>query len=231
VHRSIANIPSSTYMPFAISACDYGQTSHVIVGNYASSSTCASISDHEGQSTTCGGTGCQSGVVGFSYSPPAGCASISGGKLSLAGTTNSINAPSSGVCVKATIGSAPSPGVNNLKLAINGTFSNSTTPESVYTVPIFDKITRPASTNTINIVGFGYFKLQGYKFPGGVSYTAAGHSVTWPASCGATGGAGNTWCIYGKFEPHVYSNSPSSELTEISRPAFWDGTFAIKRIP
>ncbi|MEI6591568.1 MAG: hypothetical protein WCO24_06135, partial [Actinomycetes bacterium] len=73
-------------------------------------------------------------------------------------------------------------------------------------------------------------RLLGYKFPGS-TYLKSGQSTTWPATCGATGGLGNTWCIYGYFEPHVYSNSTSSELTEISRPTFWDGTYAIKRIP
>jgi hypothetical protein len=158
---------------------------------------------------------------------------VSGGKLSLYGTTNTISAPSSNICVKSTIGSAPSPGLSNLQSAINGTFSNTITPESVYTVPIYDKLTT-GTNNKIRISGFGYFRLLGYKFPGTPSpaiYLKSGYSVTWPASCGANGGLGNTWCIYGYFEPHVYSNSTSSELIEISRPTFWDGTYAIKRIP
>ncbi len=229
VYRSIAKVPNSTYMPFAISQCEYGETAHVIVGYYASTATCASAKDHSGSLISCGVGGCSGGVVGFNYSLMAGCAVVSGGKLSLFGTTNTIGAPSSNICVKSTIGSAPSPGLGNLQSAINGTFSNTVTPEGVYTVPIYDKLTT-GTNNKIRISGFGYFHLLGYKFPGS-TFLKAGQSTTWPTSCGLTGGAGNTWCVYGYFEPHVYSNSPNSELTEISRPTFWDGTYAIKRIP
>jgi hypothetical protein len=229
VYRSIANVPNQTYMPFAIAACSYGETSHVIVGYQSGGSTCASITGHSGTAVSCGASPCQTGVVGFNYAPStaAGCASMATGKLSLDVAT--YHQPSTSICFKSTIGSAPSPGVNNLKLAAMGTFSNANTPESVYTVPIFDKVTT-GSINTIHLVGFGYFKLQGYKFPSGLVYPTSG-GPTWPATCGAGGGAANTWCIYGYFEPHIYSNSPSSELTEIAQPSFWDGTFAIKRIP
>jgi Flp pilus assembly protein TadG len=226
VFRSISKVPNSTYMPFAISACQFDTSTRVIVG-YQSGSNCTTSSDFAGNTATCSST-CQSGVVGFNYSPAgASCASVSGGKLSLNSAT--FGAPSSNICVKTKIGDAPSPGLVNLRTAISGSFSNANTPESVYTVPIFDKITTVSGQNAIHVVGFGYFKLLGYKFPGATYPTTGG--PTWSPTCGATGGAANTWCIWGRFEPHVYSNSPSSELTEIAQPSFWDGTFAIKRIP
>ena len=229
VYPSIANVPNATYFPFAFSQCEYSETSRVSVGYYASTPTCSGAIDHGGTAISCGVGGCSGGIVGFSYSTTAGCSSVSGGKLSLYGTSNSIGAPSSNICVKTKIGDAPSVGTANLSRTVDGTYGASLTPEAVYTVPLYDKLT--GSPYKIRISGFGFYHLLGYKFPGASYVSKKVSAPSWPTSCGAASTSGNNWCLYGYFEPHVYSTSPNSELVEIARPTFWDGTFAIKRIP